>query len=69
MISVDVMNYATGDRITSIEIRSDDWDLYTQCRNPDFRWPEGIALASSILGPDQIDDAGIKDRTIVRLEG
>ena len=68
MVSVGVMDHATGRRIGTAEVCDGDRDAYEAGDHPAFQWPEGIARAADVLSPEDIDRLGIDGQATIWFE-
>lgn len=55
---VNVRRHGTGQLLGSVEIGPEDAREYAAGEHPDYRWPEGVAVAGDVLDDDQREACG-----------
>jgi hypothetical protein len=72
LVRMDVMDYATGDQLGTVEATRALADLYARCQSRQFQWPEGTALAGDVCpdgsGRSIADLLGIDDGRVIWLD-
>jgi hypothetical protein len=67
-VTADVVRYADGERVGSVEMDVAEWEQYAGCSHPAYQWPGGIARAGGVLTPKQVEALGIDPMTTIWLE-
>ena len=67
-VTADVMRYADGGKVGTVEMDAAEWERYAECEHPAYQWPEGIAEAGDVLTCDQIEEMGLTTTTAIWLE-
>lgn len=67
-VTVDVMRYADGVKVGTVEMDAAEWEQYAACEHPAYQWPEGIARVGDVLTCEEIEKMGIGADTTVWLD-